>query len=53
MLAQEQGDQLDCFAQAHVVCEAGADTELVKLSRLSVAHVRPSEWDHILRLAGE
>ena len=29
-----------------------AEIELVKLSRLSVAVIRPGEWDHILRLAG-
>lgn len=29
-----------------------AETELVKLSRLSVAVVTPEEWDHILTLAG-
>ncbi|MEY4159713.1 MAG: hypothetical protein RLZZ136_334 [Pseudomonadota bacterium] len=30
-----------------------AATELLTLSRLSVAEVRPSEWDYILKLAGE
>lgn len=29
-----------------------ADTELVKLSRLSVAEVRPDEWRIILKMAG-
>jgi predicted RNA-binding protein with PUA-like domain len=29
-----------------------AEIELVKLSRLSVAVIRPEEWDHILQLAG-
>lgn len=29
-----------------------AEIELVKLSRLSVAVIRPGEWDHILQLAG-
>ncbi len=28
-----------------------ADMELVRLSRLSVAHVSPQEWAHILKLA--
>ncbi len=30
-----------------------AEIELVKLSRLSVAAIRPAEWDYILKLAGE
>jgi hypothetical protein len=30
-----------------------AATELLTLSRLSVAEVRPTEWDYILKLAGE
>ena len=30
-----------------------AEMELVKLSRLSVAEVRPEEWDIVLELAGE
>ncbi len=30
-----------------------AEMELVKLSRLSVAEVRPEEWDVVLELAGE
>ncbi|MES2492277.1 MAG: EVE domain-containing protein [Pseudomonadota bacterium] len=30
-----------------------AEMELVRLSRLSVAEVRPEEWDHILVMAGE
>lgn len=30
-----------------------AEMELVKLSRLSVAEVRPDEWDVVLELAGE
>ncbi|HEY6868253.1 MAG TPA: EVE domain-containing protein [Novosphingobium sp.] len=30
-----------------------ADMELVRLSRLSVAEVRPAEWNYILTLAGE
>lgn len=29
-----------------------ADMELVRLSRLSVAEVRPAEWEHILQMAG-
>lgn len=29
-----------------------AETELVKLSRLSVAEVRPAEWKQILKMAG-
>ena len=28
-----------------------AEVELVKLSRLSVAVIRPGEWDHILALS--
>ncbi len=28
-----------------------AEIELIKLSRLSVAEIRPSEWDHILALS--
>lgn len=30
-----------------------AEMELVKLSRLSVATVRPDEWRHVLSLSGE
>ena len=30
-----------------------ADIELIKLSRLSVAEIRPDEWDVILEMAGE
>ena len=30
-----------------------ADMELIRLGRLSVAEVRPAEWDYILKLAGE
>ena len=30
-----------------------AEMELIRLSRLSVAEVRPEEWDYILKLAGE
>lgn len=30
-----------------------AEMELIRLSRLSVAEVRPDEWDYILKLAGE
>ncbi len=30
-----------------------ADMELVRLSRLSVAEIRPKEWDEVLRMAGE
>lgn len=30
-----------------------ADMELIRLSRLSVAEVRPEEWGYILALAGE
>jgi predicted RNA-binding protein with PUA-like domain len=33
--------------------EALAEMELVRLSRLSVAEVRPAEWSEILRMAGE
>jgi len=29
-----------------------AEIELIRLSRLSVAVIRPEEWDHILGLAG-
>lgn len=29
-----------------------AEVELIKLSRLSVAVIRPDEWDYIVRLAG-
>jgi predicted RNA-binding protein with PUA-like domain len=29
-----------------------ADIELIRLSRLSVAVIRPEEWAHILELAG-
>lgn len=29
-----------------------AEIELVRLSRLSVAEVRPQEWDHIVAMAG-
>lgn len=29
------------------------EMELIHLSRLSVAEVRPDEWDYILKLAGE
>ena len=29
-----------------------AETELVRLSRLSVAHVKPDEWSKILSMAG-
>jgi predicted RNA-binding protein with PUA-like domain len=28
-----------------------AEIELVRLSRLSVAEIRPNEWDHVLKLA--
>ena len=31
--------------------EALADMELVRQSRLSVAEVRPAEWEHILDMA--
>jgi hypothetical protein len=30
-----------------------AEIELVRLGRLSVAEIRPEEWDYILKLAGE
>jgi predicted RNA-binding protein with PUA-like domain len=30
-----------------------ADMELVRLSRLSVAEVRPAEWKEVLRMSGE
>lgn len=30
-----------------------AEIELIKLSRLSVAEIRPVEWEFILKLAGE
>ncbi len=30
-----------------------AEMEVVKLSRLSVAAVRPDEWNHVLAMAGE
>lgn len=29
-----------------------AEIELIKLSRLSVAEIRPSEWDYILTMSG-